>query len=108
MKQHQQPGFRMRIAICRFFAGCAAAFVLVACGPTPPAAVVDRYDPAKMDFKSAPAKLSSERHTGAFASGASLNMSADLKPLDPAPIKLVQLDTTHKIIEIAPGVKFSA
>ena len=98
----------MRIATCRFFAGCAAAFALAACGPTPPAAVVDRYDPAKMDFKSAPAKLSSERNTGAFASGASLNMSADLKPLDPAPLKLVQLDTTHKIIEIAPGVKFSA
>jgi nitrite reductase (NO-forming) len=98
----------MRIAIYRFFAGCTAAFVLSACGPTPPATVADRYDPAKMDFKSAPAKLTSERHTGAFASGASLNMSADLKPLDPAPLKLVQLDTTHKIIEIAPGVKFSA
>jgi nitrite reductase (NO-forming) len=31
-----------------------------------------------------------------------------LKPLDPAPVKTVQLDTTHKIIEIAPGVMFSA
>ena len=98
----------MRNVNCRLFAGCAAAFVLAACGPTPPAAVADRYDPAKMDLKSAPAKLSSERHTGAFASGASLNMSAELKPLDPAALKLVQLDTTHKIIEIAPGVKFSA
>ena len=35
-------------------------------------------------------------------------MEALLKPLDPAPVKEVQLDTTHKIIEIAPGVKFSA
>ena len=98
----------MRIATCRFFAGCVAAFILAACGPTPPAAVVDRYDPTKMDLKPGPAKVSSERHTGAFASGASLNMSAELKPLDPSPLKLVQLDTTHKIIEIAPGVKFSA
>jgi nitrite reductase (NO-forming) len=31
-----------------------------------------------------------------------------VKPLVPAPVKEVRLDTTHKIIEIAPGVKFSA
>ena len=35
-------------------------------------------------------------------------MDATLKPLDPAPVKEVRLDTSHKIIEIAPGVKFSA
>ena len=35
-------------------------------------------------------------------------MTATLKPLDPAPVKEVRLDTVHKIIEIAPGVKFSA
>ncbi len=40
--------------------------------------------------------------------GASLNMDAAIKPLDPAPVKEIRLDTTHKIIEIAPGVKFSA
>ena len=61
-----------------------------------------------MDFKTPPAVVSSERHTGAFAMGASLNMEAALKPLDPAPVKEIRLDTTHKIIEIAPGVKFSA
>ena len=92
----------------RLFAGCAAAFLLASCSPTPPAAVVDRYDPARMDLKPTPARLSSVRHTGAFASGASLNMGAELKPLDPATVKQVQLDTTHKIVEIAPGVKFSA
>ncbi len=68
----------------------------------------DPYDPAKMDLKPAPATLSSERHKGAFASGNSLSMGAELKPLDPSPVKEVRLDTTHKIIEIAPGVKFSA
>jgi nitrite reductase (NO-forming) len=35
-------------------------------------------------------------------------MDAALKPLDPAPVKTVRLDTTHKIIDIAPGVKYSA
>jgi nitrite reductase (NO-forming) len=68
----------------------------------------DAYDVGKMDFKTPPAALSSERHTGAFAIGSALNMEAALKPLDPAPVKEIRLDTTHKIIEIAPGVKYSA
>lgn len=92
---------------CRYLAVGVTAFVLSACGPTP-SAVADRYDPAKMDLKPMPAKLSTERHTGPFAVGAALNLSAELKPLDPEPLKVVRLDTTHKIIEIAPGVKFSA
>ncbi len=61
-----------------------------------------------MDLKPVPAKISTERHKGAFAEGAALSMGAELKPLDPSPVKTVRLDTTHKIIEIAPGVKFSA
>ena len=68
----------------------------------------DRYDVSKMDFKTPPAVLSSERHTGPFAAGNGLNMDAAIKPLDPSPVKEIRLDTTHKIIEIAPGVKFSA
>jgi nitrite reductase (NO-forming) len=75
---------------------------------TAPTASDDPYDVGKMDFKSPPAVLSSERHTGAFAMGSALSMEAALKPLDPAPVKEIRLDTTHKIIEIAPGVKFSA
>jgi nitrite reductase (NO-forming) len=73
-----------------------------------PSGAADPYDPAKMDYKSPPAVVTNERHTGPFASGASLNMEAALKPLDPSPVKEIRLDTTHKIIEIAPGVKFSA
>ena len=61
-----------------------------------------------MDLKPTAAKLTNERHKGAFATGDSLNLTAQLKPVDAAPVKVVQLDTTHKIIEIAPGVKFSA
>ena len=92
--------------LCRL-AGLTVVMALAACSPAP-SPVADRYDPAKMDFKPAAAKLSSERHTGPFASGASLSLGAELKPLDPSPVKEVRLDTTHKIIEIAPGVKFSA
>jgi len=61
-----------------------------------------------MDLKPTPAKVTSERHKRAFAEGASLSMGAELKPLDASPVKTIRLDTTHKIIEIAPGVKFSA
>ena len=61
-----------------------------------------------MDLKPVPAKISSERHKGAFAEGAALSFGAELKPLDPSPVKTVRLDTSHKIVEIAPGVKFSA
>ncbi|MEO6362277.1 MAG: multicopper oxidase domain-containing protein, partial [Caldimonas sp.] len=68
----------------------------------------DPYDMSKMVLASPPAVLSSERHTGPFASGAALNLEAALKPLDPSPVKEIRLDTTHKIIEIAPGVKFSS
>src|SRR5690242_9178934 len=84
-------------------AAAAAGLLLSSCSREP-----DRYDPARMDLKPVPAKLSSDRHRGAFASGNSLSLGAELKALDPSPGKEVRLDTVHKIIEIAPGVKFSA
>jgi len=79
---------------------------LAACDVKPPRP--DPYDVSKMDLKPAPAKVGGERNKGAFAEGASLSKGAELKPLDPSPVKTVRLDTTHKVIEIAPGVKFSA
>lgn len=83
--------------------------VLAACGGGRPApAPADPYDPAKMKFGAPPATVASERHTGPFAAGKSLNMTAELAPLDPATVKEVRLDTTHKVIEIAPGLKYSA
>jgi len=100
---------------------CVALLSLVACGggthtegaasSASAASAVsanDPYDFAKMDFKTPPAVLSNERHTGPFAVGDALNMDAMLKPLVPGTVKEIRLDTTHKIIEIAPGVKFSA
>ncbi|WP_137885852.1 multicopper oxidase domain-containing protein [Pseudomonas sp. 2FE] len=85
----------------------AAALLLAGCeqGPAPPA---DPYDQRRMDLKPAPAKLGGERHAGAFAVGDALSLGAVLEPLDPAPVKTVRLDATHKLIEIAPGVTFSA
>lgn len=80
-----------------------ATVILCACSQEKPKA--DPYDQSKMDFKSPPAKITSERHQGPFAEGASLSMGAELKPLDPSPVKTVRLDTTHKIIEIASGVQ---
>ncbi|HEX4798198.1 MAG TPA: multicopper oxidase domain-containing protein, partial [Burkholderiales bacterium] len=82
----------------------ASGIALSSCARSPS----DQYDPARMDLKPTPAALSNERHKGAFAAGKSLSMGDELKALDPSPVKEVQLDTTHKIIEIAPGVKFSA
>ena len=83
----------------------ALVVLVAACGEQRTA---DPYDQSKMDLKPVPARVTAERHKGAFAEGASLSFGAVLKPLDPSPVKTVRLDTTHKIIEIAPGVKFSA
>ena len=76
------------------------ALLLAACNPKtqPSVGRVDAYDVSKMDLKPVPASISSDRHKGAFASGGSLSLTAELKPLDPAPVKTVTLDTTHKII----------
>ncbi|QHS10071.1 multicopper oxidase domain-containing protein [Sinimarinibacterium sp. NLF-5-8] len=88
----------------------AGALMLAACQQGSMAtaqSTADPYDIRTMDLTSPPAKVSSERHSGAFAEGAALSMDAYIKPLDPSPVKTVRLDTTHKVIEIAPGVKFS-
>ena len=71
-------------------------------------AMAGDYDVSKMDLKPVPAHLSAERHSGPFALGSSLSFGAELKPLDPSPVKEVRLDTTHKVIEIAPGIQFGA
>ena len=68
----------------------------------------DPYDPARMDLKPVPAVVTQERHEGPFSRGSALSTLPDVKPLSPDPVKEIRLDTTHKIIEIAPGVKFSA
>src|SRR5215813_12626610 len=91
-------------------AAIAAAMALAACNRTD--APQDRYDISKMDLKPVPAKVSAveslprEGVVLPFAEGKALSFGAELKALDPSPVKTVRLDTTHKVIEIAPGVKF--
>jgi nitrite reductase (NO-forming) len=95
-------------------AALGAALALGACNRE--SAPQDAYDVKKLDLKPAPARLSTARPKGepgegsglSYADGKALSFGAELKPLDPSPVKTVRLDTTHKIIEIAPGVKFSA
>ena len=66
------------------------------------------YDVAAMALGAPAATVGSERHTGAFAEGDALSMTAELRPLSPEPVKTIRLDATHKLIEIAPGVTYSA
>ncbi|MET0657458.1 MAG: multicopper oxidase domain-containing protein [Steroidobacteraceae bacterium] len=91
------------------------SLLLSACGgdadvPTQSAAIPtkDKYDVANLRLGAPAAVVSSVRHTGAFAAGAALSMDPAVRPLDPNAVKEIRLDTTHKVIEIAPGVKFSA
>ena len=97
----------MRRCACVLRSLAATTLLLAACdqGPRPPA---DPYDVSTMDLKPVPARIGAERHKGAFAEGDALSLGAELKPLDPSPVKAVRLDTTHKVVEIAPGVRFSA
>jgi len=97
-------------------AGLAAlislSLALSGCGrepaPSTPAAPRDHYAPSGMKLGAPPAVVSTERHTGAFATGAALSTTAAVKPLDPSEVKEIHLDTTHKVIELAPGVRFAA
>jgi hypothetical protein len=59
--------------------GLLAASVLsmAACGPTTKV-VSDPYDASKIELKSPPATLSTQRHTGPFAAGNALNFDAQL------------------------------
>jgi nitrite reductase (NO-forming) len=90
------------VAACERPAGGAGA------APTASNVSIDPFDQSKMDFKPSAAVVTNERHTGAPAQGSALSMDAAVKPLVPDTTKEIRLDVTHKIIELAPGVKFTA
>ncbi len=96
---------RNRLGAVQLAAALCVTFTLLGCTAERAA---DPYDSAKMDYKSPPSLVTAQRHTGEFSSGEALSNDATLKPLTSATVKEVRLDTTHKIIEIAPGVRFSA
>jgi nitrite reductase (NO-forming) len=60
-----------------------------------------------IELKSPSALVTGNRNTGAFFAGEALSTGAVLQPLTSAQVKEVRLDTTHKVIDIAPGVKFA-
>ena len=103
----ESPGFRsFRSSI--LVTGAAVLSILMVslggCGQRH----ADPYDESKMDFQPKAASLSDQRHTGAFATGAALTSVPTVGPLDPAPIKTIQIDIVDRVIELAPGVRFSA
>jgi nitrite reductase (NO-forming) len=100
------PGLRSsRLAAA---SACAAAvgslLLLSGCGQRG----TDPYDESKMDLHPTQAAVSDKRHTGAFATGTALTSVPDVAKLDPAPVKTIQIDIVDRIIELAPGVRFSA
>jgi nitrite reductase (NO-forming) len=103
---HRRRTVRRRRRSFENLAWAAAIGLSAACNPA--SQTSDPYDPAKIDLAPKPAVVSSEPARGAYASGSALSTTATLKPLDTAATKEVRLDTVHKIIDIAPGVKFSA
>src|SRR5262245_51801113 len=60
------------------------------------------------DNATPPAVVTEESSSGPFATGKSLSFDATLRPLDPDPVKEVRLDASNKVIDLAPGVKYSA
>ena len=82
-----------------------AAFVLLAAGCS---SKPDPYDEAKMDFKPKPAVLSEDRHTGEYSSGDALSQAPMIGKIGEDPVKTIQIDVVDRVIEIAPGVNYTA
>ncbi len=68
----------------------------------------DPYDESRMDLHPKPATVSDRRHTGAFTSGASISTAPTVAPLDGATDRTIQIDIVDRVVELAPGVRFSA
>ncbi|HZE10204.1 MAG TPA: multicopper oxidase domain-containing protein [Burkholderiales bacterium] len=62
----------------------------------------------KSEGESSAAVVVDEDRSGPYATGKSLSFEPALQPLDPSPVKEVRLDASNKLIEIAPGVKYTA
>ncbi|HEX7034880.1 MAG TPA: multicopper oxidase domain-containing protein [Pseudomonadales bacterium] len=69
----------------------------------------DPYDAANMTFGGPPAEVTDAGpDPGTYAEGASLSLDAAVKPLVDDDVKVIRLDVTHTIIEIAPGLNYTA
>jgi len=94
--------FRGRLLVSVAVVSWFAAVSLAGCNLRP------EDESAEGDADPAPAAISEQRHTGPFAVGKSLSFDAAIKPLDPDPVKVIQIDASNKVIEIAPGVMYGA
>src|SRR5262245_18762735 len=106
------PTVNAQTARCATRIALVATSILAGCNAQtssqPAAQPANPYDVSKMDLKPKPAQVSDDRHSGPFSVGSALSLDAAVKPLVPDQVKEIRLDTTHKVIELAPGVKFNA
>jgi nitrite reductase (NO-forming) len=65
-------------------------------------------NPKPETVESAPALVVDEDRSGPYATGKSLSFDATLQPLDPNPVKEVRLDASNRLIDLAPGIKYTA
>jgi nitrite reductase (NO-forming) len=101
---------KFSIRLARFLLVTAAVATLSGCHSREDAAAKpnDPYDAARMDFSPSAAVVNAERHGGSFSKGDALSLGPEVKPLAPEAVKEVQIDVTHKVIDLAPGVKYTA
>jgi nitrite reductase (NO-forming) len=97
-RRNRSSGFAISLALLLlpaiFQAGCSTG--------------ADPYAESQMDLKPAPATVSDTRHTGAFLAGEALSIAPSVGKLGKEVIKTIQIDVIDRVIEIAPGVSFSA
>lgn len=83
----------------------AALALSAGCAPRGPAA----DDPASADLSTPAAVLRDDQpHTGPYFAGAALAPGPVPPPLEASAVHDIQIDVVHRVIDLAPGVKFSA
>jgi nitrite reductase (NO-forming) len=86
--------------VMRLCSAFLAAAVVGGCDAMSPTRPVTEASP--------PAVVVDEDRSGPYATGKSLSFEPALQPLDPGPVKEVRLDASNKLIEIAPGIRYTA
>jgi nitrite reductase (NO-forming) len=91
----------------RLFAGVVVAAVLLALTAAYLRQAQKQTEPQKQT-ESSRASVSDEPYDGPFATGQGLSFDAAVQPLYPAPVKEIRIDASNRLIDLAPGVKYSA
>lgn len=101
--------FNRTVASLSFF--ILVAIMLIIPSPAAVAAVPLSPEEKTMKFGSPPAKVTdagTSRVGKPAFEGPALSAGPLVKPLDRSPVKVVRIDITHKIIDLMPGMKYSA